>query len=203
MLKNSSLFKAPLSFAYWKTAADEIKKPKILAFAALVIAIRIIISSFFIPLPFGNLRIYFGFFANALGSLIYGPVVALFVGFIHDILSYSIAPSGAFFPGYTLTAMLGSFVYALFLYRARISVLRIALCKLSVNLFVNVLLGSLWSAILYNKGYYYYMTTSILKNGTLLIPEIIVLVLFFQMMLPLISKYELIPKPSTLRIPWL
>ena len=203
MFKSDSLYKAPFSPSYWQAALSEIKKPKVLALAAFVIAIRIVISSFFIPLPFGNLRIYFGFFANALGSLIYGPVVALVVGFVHDILSYIISPTGPFFPGYTLSTMLGSFVYAMFLYRARITVFRIALCKLSVNLFVNVMLGSLWSAILYNKGYYYYMTTSILKNTSLLIPEIIVLVLFIQMMLPLISKHGLISKQTPRRIPWI
>ena len=64
--------------------------------------------------------------------------------------------------------MLASLFYALFFYRRQLSVLRIFAAKFTVNLVVNVLLGALWSALLYGKGYLYTVTASILKNVVLL-----------------------------------
>ena len=95
---------------------------------------------------------------------------------------------GPFFPGYTLTAMAGSFVYALFLYRARITVRRIVLCKLCVNLLVNVGLNCLWSAMLYSKGYLFYLGQSLAKNLLMLPVEIVILLTFLRIMLPVLSS---------------
>lgn len=194
------LFSTPFSLSYWKTASSELKNLRMLAVAALFIGLRIVASAFFIPIG-ANLRIYFSFFVNALGSLIYGPVFALMTGFSADILDFMLHPTGAFFPGYVLSSMAGALVYALFFYRARITVLRVFLCKLSVNLFVNVGLGSLWSAILYEKGFYFYMAKSVVKNLTMLPIEVILLVLFFRMVLPVTQKTGLIPPLATKKIP--
>lgn len=190
---SQKLYATPFSPSYWKMAAGELKNVKVLAMAALFIAVRIVISAFFIPIG-ENLRIYFSFFVNALGSMICGPVIALISGFICDILGYIISPSGAFFFGYVLTSMMGSFVYALFLYRARISIVRVFLCKLSVNIFVNMGLNCLWSAILYGKGYYYYLAKSIVKNLTLLPLEVFLLIVFLQVMIPIMEKSKIIPQ---------
>lgn len=195
------MFKTPFSVRYWKLAAQELKILRVLAIAALFVGLRIVVSTFFIPLG-DNLRIYFSFFVPALGSLIYGPFVGMLSGFASDILGYFVHPSGGFFPGYTVTAILSGLVYALFFYRARITVVRIFFCKFCINLFINVGLGSLWSAILYGKGFYYYMAKSIVKNTLLLPLEVLLLVLFFQMLLPVIGSRGLIPKQDTKRIPF-
>ena len=149
---NDVFFKTPFCAQYWREAKKSLKSLRLLVLAALLVAGRVAITGF--PIMVGeNLKISFGFFLNALGSLIYGPYVGILTGFATDILGVILHPMGPFFPGYTLTAMAGSFVYALFLSRARITVRRIVLCKLCVNLLVNVGLNCLWSAMLYSKGY--------------------------------------------------
>ena len=90
--------------------------------------------------------------------------------------------------------MLGSLFFALFLYRAKLSVLRIFFCKLSINLLINVGLGSLWSAILYGKGYLFYLARSLGKNLLLLVPEVVLIVLFFRMTLPILEATGLAVK---------
>lgn len=194
------MFKTPLSPGYWRAATQEMKSFRILTIAALFVGLRIVVSSFFIPLG-DNLRIYFSFFVPAIGSLIYGPFIGMLSGFASDILGYFIHPTGGFFPGYTVTSILSGLVYALFFYRAKITVFRVFLCKLCINLFINVGLGSLWSAILYGKGYYYYMAKSIIKNTLLLPLEVLMLILFMQIMLPVMGKHGLIPQLSQKRIP--
>ena len=88
--------------------------------------------------------------------------------------------------------MLGSVTYALFFYRQRLSVLRIFLCRLVVNLVINVLIGSIWSAMLMGKGYYYYLTKSIVKNLLLLPAETAVMYVVFRTMTPLLERMKLV-----------
>ena len=195
------LLPGPWSPAWWRSALAEMRSFRTMVLAALLLALRIVVSSFFIPLG-DNLRIFFSFFVTGLASIIFGPFWALLYGMASDLLGYFLHPTGGFFPGYVLTAMMGAFVYALFLYRARITVLRVFLCKLAVNLLVNVGLGALWSSMIYGKGYYYYLAKSLVKNLLLLPVETALLLLFFSLMLPILSRSGLTPPQPGKRIPW-
>ncbi len=195
MYKNpeSLTLASPFSRSYWRTALRELQNLRMLTLAAIVVALRIVLSGLYIPLG-DNLNIFFGYFVNSLGAAIYGPVVALLSGFATDVLGYFVHPTGPFFPGYVLSTMLGSFFYALFFYRARVTALRVVLAKLSVNLLVNVGLGALWSAIQFSKGYYYYLVKSLAKNIGLLPVEALLLWLFLRAMAPICTKNGLLPK---------
>ena len=186
---------SPFSKSYWRTAAQELRNLRMLTLAAIVVALRIVLSGLYIPLG-DNLNIFFGYFVNSLGAAIYGPVVALLSGFATDVLGYFVHPTGPFFPGYVLSTMLGSFFYALFFYRARITVVRVILAKLSVNLLVNVGLGALWSAIQFSKGYYYYLVKSLMKNLGMLPLEVLLLWLFLKAIAPVCARNGLLPKQS-------
>ena len=102
---------------YWKGAAKRFSSVRMLAVCAMLLALRIAVGSVFIPLGDSSLRIYFTFFIIALGASVYGPLMAVVAGCAADLLSFAIAPSGPFFPGYTLSSMLGGLIYGLFLYR--------------------------------------------------------------------------------------
>ena len=99
---------SPFSRSYWRTALRELQNLRMLTLAAIVVALRIVLSGLYIPLG-DNLNIFFGYFVNSLGAAIYGPVVALLSGFATDVLGYFVHPTGPFFPGYVLSTMLGSF----------------------------------------------------------------------------------------------
>ncbi|MBQ3076612.1 MAG: folate family ECF transporter S component [Clostridia bacterium] len=191
----STLYKTPLSPGYWREAFACLKDLRCLVLAALLVAGRVAVTSFYIPLA-ENLKISFGFFLNASGAFLYGPVVGLLTGFATDILGFFIHPQGAFFPGYTLTAMMGSFVYGLFLFRAKITPLRLFFCKLSVNLFVNVGLNCVWSAMLYSKGYLYYLFRNTGKNLLMLPIELLILLAVFRLVVPIATAAHLAPEGS-------
>ena len=200
---SSTLYRTPFSAAYWKQAAADAKNIRMLTLAALLIALRLILSNFYIPVAQG-MNIYFGYLLNALGAAIYGPIMGIITGFVVDILGFILTPSQyGFFFGYTITAMAGSFLYALFLYRTRVSIVRIALAKTAVNVFVNILMGALWSSMLFSKGYLYYMARSVVKNVVMLPVEILLLYLFFQVMLPILSQMRLAPAQPGKRIPFI
>ena len=78
---NCSIF----SRQYWREARNEFSNPKTLVFAALIIALRVIVKMAKIPLVAG-LSLTFDCYINALGSIVYGPIVAICVGAISDTL---------------------------------------------------------------------------------------------------------------------
>ena len=158
------LYPHPLSPGYWRSAAGELKDLRRLVFMALMIAACIVLSHCSIRLG-ESLSLSITFLARALCSLVCGPLAVIVFGAAEDTLSFFLS-SGVYpyFPGYMLTTITGCMIYALFFYRAKITWRRIILAKLLTNI-QNVLLGALWSAILYSKGYLYYLTQSAVKNA--------------------------------------
>lgn len=188
---NSAVLKSIFSPSYWKAANSEKGKVTVLAVTAVLISLQIVLSSFFIPVG-ENLRIYFSFITTAVASLIGGPIIGLCYGFVVDNLGFIIHPLGTYFPGYTISAMAAAFVYGLFFYRQKITIVRIFLAKFTCNLFINVFLGSVWSAMLMGKGYYYYFAKSIVKNLFMLPIEVIILAAVFQFVLPVLNTKGMI-----------
>ncbi|MBQ1356291.1 MAG: hypothetical protein IIY72_07410, partial [Solobacterium sp.] len=86
----------------------------------------------------------------------------------------------------------GSLFYGLFFYRRRITLPAIIGAKVSVNYLINVLLGSLWSSMLYSNGYLYYAGKSVIKNTVMLPVEITLLYLIFKMVLPFLQRRQLV-----------
>lgn len=166
---------------YWKSASRELKNPRVITFAGVIIAFCIVLEGMPIYLMGPSLKIYFSFIFMGLGGLVYGPVVSMVAGGIVDTLGFLLAGYGEpYFPGYLLSAVLGGLVYGLFLYRKKPTVVRVLLMKAVVNFGLNVLLGSYWKAMLYGKGYLYYFTTGLWKNAILLPVEVAILLLVLR-----------------------
>ncbi len=195
------LYAHPFSRAYWRDALKDFKKLPTLAFSAVMIAACIALS--YIPsIHIGDqVRVTWGFLARALCGMVGGPVNALVFGAAEDTISYLMHPTGPYFPGYMLTTMLGTLLYALFLYRAKVSVLRIFLAKLSTNV-LNVTLGALWSSILYGKAYLYYASASLVKNAVMLPVQTAMLAVFFAAMLPVLGRIGFLPAQSSRKLSW-
>lgn len=180
-----SLKPHPFSRAYLKEAAAEFTRLRSLTIAALLCALAIAIEKLQIPLA-PSLYVSMSFLVIALCSMLTGPLLAVPCGLVVDIVG-AIGSGYPFFFGYTLTAVLTAVIYALFLYRARPTFLRLLLMKGCVNLFVNTLLGSLWRVILYHgMPYIGYVAVSGVKNLVFLPLEVFLLCLLFRAMdLPL------------------
>ena len=185
---------------YWMEACSEFRDLRSLVFAGLTIALGTILS--FLSIPVGvNLRITTAFLALALGSMIFGPVVGLSAGLAYDLIGYLFIPATVFFPGYTLSSMLEFFLYGIFLYRRKITVLRVFLCKFLVDFGIHVGLGCLWSSILFDKGYYYFLIKSLIKNTIMLPIEVLMLLSLLQIALPVLAHQGMITKPKNKFIP--
>ncbi len=181
--------------SYWLAALGELKNLRRILFAALICGVTVALDGLVrIPVLPGALEIKVTFFIIALGCAVYGPVMGALVAVATDTLSFFIfSPGFAYFPGYMLTEILVSVIYALFLYRQKITVTKLFAAKFCTNYFAHVLLNSLWASILMGKGYLYYFWSGLLKNSLLLPLEVFIMALFFGLLLPAFAKLGLLP----------
>lgn len=195
---NSSPYLYPWTPSYWKAAIQQTKDFKVMVTVAMLIALNVVLTIFVdIPIPLGdNIRIRFDFLAEIVFCMIGGPIIGVAGGMAGDLVSYLCHPTGPFFPGYTLSAMIACLIYSLFFFRSRITIVKIAICKLLINMLVNVLLGSVWSMIIGKYGYLFYLGKSVIKNSIMLPIEIVLMILVLGLLIPIISRFGLIPKPS-------
>lgn len=188
--------------SYWKAAAADLYSTRNLVFAALMVAMARVLA--LIPsIPIAHTRLSFSFPARAMCALVCGPVAGMVYGFVEDILGFILQPTGEFFFGYTISTMAGMLVYALCFYRRRITVVRIVIANVLVNVFVNAMMGSLWTMMIRGGGYFGWFVPGLLKNLVTIVPKSLVLYFFFQAMLPVLGRVGVIGKEGNDLIrPW-
>ncbi|HJA47798.1 MAG TPA: folate family ECF transporter S component [Candidatus Agathobaculum intestinipullorum] len=171
----------------------ELKSTRCLALTALLIAINIALDllGLTIKLP-PNLRIGFGFLCNAAVGMLFGPVVGMMAGVCTDVLGYFAGnlTMGAYFPGYTLTAITAGLFWGLWLYPRKLTVWRALGAKACINLFCNIGLNTLWLTMTGGKAMGALLALRVPKN--LLMLPIETVLLYFGMKLVL-RLYQALP----------
>ena len=168
-------------------SALEMKYLITICLCAMMAALSIVLSyttSFYIT---PTIKIGFSGLPNRLVDYMFGPVVGCLFGGIMDVLKFLIKPDGAFFFGYTLTAMLGGLIYGTFFYRLQIkeplqkgssrketlinwikanisSILLILTAEILVKVFLNIGLNTLWSSMMSGKAWIALIPTRLVKN---------------------------------------
>lgn len=192
---NAKLFPHPFSKAYWLEAAREFKKTKILVFAALMIALRVVLKMVSIPIGM-DLRINTAFFINAYGAMVFGPVVAIVAAAISDVLGCLLFPTGVYFFPFMFVEIAGSLIFALCFYRARVSSGRVILSRFLIDFGVNILLNTpiMWLYYKMIMGKYYALVDlpRIAKNLAGFPIESLLLILFLRAVIPMTRNAGLI-----------
>ncbi len=126
-------------------------------------AISIILGA--LTLTIGDyIKIGFSSIANQFVYYLFGPVVGGLFGGALDILKYIVKPTGAFFPGWTISAMAAGVLYGCFLYKRPLSLRRVLAAELAVSVVCNMLLGTLWLTMMYQKGFLALLPMRVVKN---------------------------------------
>ena len=184
---NNQLFPHPFSKAYWREAAKEMKKTRVLIFAALMIALRVVLKAVSIPVGL-DLRVNTAFFINAYGAAVFGPVVAIVAAAISDTLGCLLFPTGVYFFPVIFVEIAGSLIFALCFYRAKISTSRVILARFGIDFFVNIVMTTpiMWLSYKLIMGRYYAIVDlpRIAKNLVMLPIESVLLVIFFRLVIP-------------------
>ena len=129
----------------------------------MLAAISVVLGYFSIDLT-SYIKIGFAPIANQFVYYLFGPTVGVCYGFAIDMLKYFIKPTGQWFPGFTLNAMLGGLIYGMILYKKPISLPRILIAKLVVVVLINMLLNTLWLSMLYGKAFMVLLPPRVVKN---------------------------------------
>ncbi len=198
-LSKQPIYKTPFSLAYWRDAASQLGDVRILCITAILIAVRVALK--LAQFPVGpNLNVQIGFLINALGASIFGPVVAIIAAVISDVLGTVIFPSnGPFYAPFMLVEVAGSLIFALWLWRAKLSATRIILSRFSVvtvcNLIMNPIIMIRYYEWLNNGKTYAFITVPrVMKNIALFPVEAFLLVLFMGAVIPILVRLHIVPK---------
>lgn len=145
---------------------------KALVTVALLIAMEIVLNRF-LSINAWNIKIGFSFVPVVLAAILFGPVHAAVVGGIGDLLGAILFPIGAYFPGFTLTAVLMGLVWGFFLHKNR-AFLRIVAATAINQFILGLFLNTLWISILYGSTYWPLFLTRIIQAGILTVVQILV-----------------------------
>ncbi len=202
----TTLYTHPFSRDYWLTAARELKSTKMLVLTALLIALRIALKPLAIPLG-PQLSIQTAMLATALGAMIYGPVIAIPSAIISDTIGFIIWPTGEYFLPFVLTEIASTLIYALFLYRAKVTPLRVMLSRFCICFFVNLILQQ--GIVAWQYSYLgnpeeaketvmgIMSTMRVLKNLAFFPIESVVLTLFLKVLLPVTQRMDITHTPES------
>ena len=149
----------------------EMKSIYALAAIAMLLALRIVLGFFA-----NNVKLSAAFLPIAVTGVMFGPIPAAIVGALGDILSFIIAPTGAYFPGFTINGFITGFIYGMFLYKNNVTPLRVVLAWFTNMLCVETFLIAFWLYTLYGGGstpYTVYLTARFISVAVKCIPEII------------------------------
>ena len=149
--------------ALFRDSMEEFKHVNTVTVMAMFAAISVVLGYFTLVLG-DYLNIGFSTIANQFVYYLFGPVAGGLFGGTLDILKYIIHPTGAFFPGFTISAMVGGVLYGCFLYKRPISFWRVLAAELTVSIICNMLLGTLWLSMLYGKAFMALLPMRVFKN---------------------------------------
>ena len=149
--------------ALFRNSMEEFKHVNTVTVMAMFAAISVVLGYFTLVLG-DYLKIGFSTIANQFVYYLFGPVAGGLFGGALDILKYIILPTGAFFPGFTISAMEGGVLYGCFLYKRPISFWRVLAAELTVSIICNMLLGTLWLSMLYGKAFMALLPMRVFKN---------------------------------------
>jgi ECF transporter S component (folate family) len=138
--------------------------PLWMAYAGVLIALQIVLGNL-VQIAFVEKQMNLGFLPIAVAGYLLGPVGGVVVATLGDILGTLLFGTGAYFPGFTVTALIVGFLYGWMMCPRYQRWLRRAVptpyLELAIRAFLSaslaavvyILLNSYWLTFLYAKGY--------------------------------------------------
>ena len=197
------------SLVYWREAAGNLKNVRMLALAAMIVALRAVCKMLEIPLAPG-LNINVAGLFNAVGAMVYGPVVGVVGAIVSDPLGYLLHPDGPYFLPFMLVDMSSSFIFGLCFWRRPLTVGRTMGAKFGVNMVSNVVLTSLimkWYYLIFfgvekAEAYSIINLTRIVKNLVMFPVEAILIAVVLGALSPALYRLRMLPEKPELKLKW-
>lgn len=142
------------------------------------IAIEIVLSRW-LSFQTWNFKISFSFVPLVMVAMLYGPLASGMVAGIADVIGAILFPIGAYFPGFTFTAVFNGVIYGIFLKKKQ-SMPHIIIAVSITHLVGSLLLNTFWISMLYGTPFLALLPLRIGQNVVMMIVQIVVI--------PMISK---------------
>lgn len=140
----------------FRSSTKELSSTHVIAVCGMLLALRVVLGYFsnitlvFLP----TVKFGFNFLPIAICAIMFGPVAAGAIGGLGDIISYMLnSAGGAYFPGWTISGIAAGIIYGLIFYKNNATISRIVVCKILIAIFIELLLGSLWLQIQFDKPF--------------------------------------------------
>ena len=141
----------------------ELKDVRALSMTAMLLAIAVVLGFYTLQVT-EFIKIGFGFIADEMTGMLFGPVVGGLMGAAADILKYIVKPTGPFFPGFTISGALSGVIYGMVLYQRPLTIKRVALANALVMIIVNIGLNTYWLKLLYGNAFFAILPARALKQ---------------------------------------
>ncbi len=126
-------------------------KTKNLALMALLVAANVVFSRFLSVNTFNN-KIGFTFLTVMLAAYLFGPLGAMLVGGLGDVIGALLFPIAAYFPGFTLTAVITGLLYSFFINK-KTNLIKIISGVILTEFLCSGLMNTFWISYMYGSDF--------------------------------------------------
>lgn len=147
---------------------------KKIAISAMLIAFDVIFTRV-LALNMPLTKIGLGFAAVMVCGMLYGPGWAALCAGLGDLVGSLLFPTGAYFPGFTVTAAIGGAIFGLALSRQRPSFLRCFLTALCSGVVVSLVLNTAMISLVFGPKFGPLFLTRLAQFGVMLVVQTLVL----------------------------
>lgn len=163
------------TFQMFRDSFKEFKSLNTIVIAALMGSLAVVLR-YVATINFGPyIRVGFSSMPNHVVEFLFGPVVGSIFGGSMDLVNYFMRPTGPFFPGFTLNAIILGLIYGVLLYKKPVNWIRVLLAVFLEKTIINCGLTTLWLSILYGKGFLAILPMRIVANAFMLPIDFVIL----------------------------
>ncbi len=147
---------------------------KTIALMGVLMALRIILSQF-LSITTGFVKISFFFIPVVIMAILFGPIIAGSANALCDFIGAMLFPAGgAYFPGFTLTALLAGIIYSLFYHKKDLTLTRIILVNVIVTFMLSLPLNTLWLYMMQGNAVFAFLPARIISSSIMCVIQVFI-----------------------------
>lgn len=162
-------------FTFFRRVIAPLKAPQGLTLSAMLIAMNCALRLLVIPVS-ATINVSLFFLTAAVGAQLLGPIAAALIAAAGDLISYFVRPTGPFFPGFTLNALITGLIFGLFLFQKKPTFFRLAAAELTQTAAISFGLSPIWLHLLYTTPYPVLYAERLVKAAILCPIELLLLI---------------------------
>ncbi|MBR5782615.1 MAG: folate family ECF transporter S component [Clostridia bacterium] len=148
-------------FKKFSESVKQLRNVRTLTIGGLLIALYVLLGTFVHFYPSDSIKISFEFIILAAAGFLCGPVMAMLVGGVGDILAWLVHPHGALIPGITIATALAGMLFGLFFYKERIALPRCITAAIAETVVIELLLKVAVLASFYSTTFWAMLITRV------------------------------------------